>query len=539
MSDSDREQAAPTFERTRALAKRLLRSCREGDPVALERVRAQLPKLAALEAAAAAAAVKLADVQHALAREAGLENWAALKREVESREPFFAQVERFIRAWHRFDEATMARVLETHPDVAKTSIYAACAACDAALVEAWLARDPGLATATYGGSSWTALVALAASPLFSSTPERAAASVAIGRRLLDAGADPNAFVPLPGDTNGRLSALYFASNVGNAPLVELLLERGADPNDGESTYHAAEHDHRDVLELLVAHGAEISAAHGVWKNTVLYFLAGYRDLNPRAAKADAGMLWLLEHGADPNEPSYASRETPLHRVADFRRNLALARALLDHGADPNAQRADGRTPLDLAVRSGYGELEALLRAHGATATPRPADALLGACARGDLGAARAVIAAHPGLLAALSEEDRQAPVRAAENGQAEALRVFAALGFDLAGGGPGDSTPLHQAAWRGHVDAVRALLEARVPIDPRDRTYGSSPLAWAAHGSANCREADEDYVAVIDLLLAAGATREPSYNHWKEPPENLCSDAVEEHLRARGFVPKA
>ncbi len=192
-----------------------------------------------------------------------------------------------------------------------------------------------------------------------------------------------------------------------------------------------------------------------------------------------------------------------------------------------------------ARSSGYGELEALLRAHGATATPRPADALLGACARGDLAAARAVLAAHPGLLAALSEEDRQAPVRAAENGQAEALRVFAALGFDLAGGGPGDSTPLHQAAWRGHVDAVRALLEARVPIDPRDRTYGSSPLAWAAHGSANCREADEDYVAVIDLLLAAGATREPSYNHWKEPPENLCSDAVEEHLRARGFVPKA
>lgn len=542
MSDSIREPGAPeparSFEQSRALAKRLLMDCRSGDAAALERVRGRLPQLAALTLAAAAAAVKLADVQHALAREAGLSNWAALKRAYEAAEPLAAQLRRFIGAWHDADAAVMRRVLETHPDVAKTSIYAACGACDEALVRAWLARDPALATAPYGGSSWTALVALAASPLFDTSPAHAAASVSIGRTLLDAGADPNQTVPQPGSDHLRLPVLYFAARVGNAPLARLLLERGARPDDGESTYHAAEAGHLGVLEALGEYGADFSAAHSSWNNTVLYYLMGHREPSPMAATADAGARWLLEHGADPNVTSGASRETPLHRAADFGRNVDIARALLDHGADPNARRADGRTPLDLAVRAGQAALAALLRERGANPDVRPADQLLGACARGELAEARALLDAHPGLLDSLDDDARHAPLRAAEFGQAPALRALAALGFDLAVHGHGNSTPLHQAAWRGHVDAVRELLAAGVPVDPREDTYGSTPLAWAAHGSANCRDADEDYVAVVDLLLDAGARREPSFNHWNEPPENLCSEAVEEHLRQRGFVPK-
>ncbi|MBP8136941.1 MAG: hypothetical protein KAY61_01955, partial [Candidatus Eisenbacteria bacterium] len=100
MSDFVREPGAPeparSFEQSRALAKRLLKDCRAGDAAALERVRARLPQLAALAPAAAAAAVKLADVQHALAIEAGVANWAALKRAYEAAEPLAAQLRRFV-----------------------------------------------------------------------------------------------------------------------------------------------------------------------------------------------------------------------------------------------------------------------------------------------------------------------------------------------------------------------------------------------------------------------------------------------------------
>jgi ankyrin repeat protein len=538
MSGTDREPQAPSFERVRRRAKQLLRDCRRGDASSLARMRAVLPRLAALGDLGLATQIKLADVQHALAREAGLENWAALKHKVEAAEPFIQQVARFLRALGENDGDTMRHVLERFPEVARTSLHAACAACDRPAAEAWLARDPALVSAAVQrDSAWTPLVCLAQSPLFAIDEAHAAASVAIGERLLALGADANTSTPQPDDPAIRLSVLYRASERGNAGLVRLLLEHGANPNDGESTYHAAERNHRAVLELLLAHGAEISAAHPHWRNTVLYYLAGYREEQPMAASATEGMRWLLEHGADPNVPSYASQETPLHRVAALGRATPLAHLLLEHGADPSRPRADGRTPYDLAARAGHTAIAELLRARGAAGELRPVDAFLGACALGDEARARLVLDANPGLLETLAATEPDVLVHAAGHGRTEAVRALAAFGLGVANESRDGGTPLHWAAWNGRVATVRALLERSAPVNVRDRRYGSSPLAWAAHGSKYCRAADDDYTAVIDLLLAAGVDRALTYNNWGEPPEVLCSDAVAEHLRARGFAP--
>lgn len=539
MSTSDREPQAPSFERVRQLAKQLTRECRAGNAAALTRVRSQLPRLASLDASAAAGRVRLADVQHALAREAGVENWAALKVLVQSQEPLIAQVARFLRALPEGDLATMRRVLEQFPQVASTSIHAACAACDATVVERWLAKDATLATAKFRDTGWTPLACLTASPVFRIDDARRDASVAIGRRLLALGADANSFTLInAGDPNSKLSVLYHASHQGNAGLVKLLLEHGANPNDGESVYHAAEHDHRDVLDLLLAHGAEISAMQQPWGNTVLYFLAGYRGDHPSLGTIRNGMEWLLEHGADPNEPSYETREAPLHRLVAFGHGLEMVEMFLAHGADPRRARADGRTPYELAMRTGNTPVADRLRALGAGVEPlRPVDALLHACAIGDqAGALRAL--ETPGVREELLAHEHHALVDAVANGSPTGVRLLTALGFDLGQEGPWGGTALHQAAWRGRLDVVRTLLAAGAPLNVRDKTYGSSPLGWAAHGSANCREADDEYIAVIDLLLDAGADRPTSINQWNEPPENLASDAVADHLRARGFAPE-
>lgn len=540
MSADDRAPAAPSFERVRKLAKQLTRECRARDASAIARIQAQLPRLAALDAEGVATRVKLADVQHALAREAGLDSWAALRALVQSQEPLIAQVGRFLHALASADGATMRRVLDAFPDVARTSMHAACAACDPAAVEAWLARDPASATAVFHGSNWTPIDCLAASPLFATDDAHRAASVAIGQRLLAAGASANHLTSPPGGDHATLSVLYRASERGNAGLVKLLLEHGAHPNDGESTYHAAEYGHLDVLDLLLAHGAEISAAHQPWNNTVLYFLAGYRDDHPRAASATAGMRWLLEHGADPNVPSYDTREVPLHRIAEYGRGAAVAQLLLDHGTDPARPRADGRTPWDMAMRVGNGAVAELLRARGAGDRPlRPIDAVLHACVTGDIEGARRRLAAEPALRDELFASERHALVSAASSGSPGAARALTSLGFDLAEEGPWGGTALHWAAWHGRVEVVRELVAAGAPIDVRDKTYGCSPIAWAAHGSANCREADDDYIAIVDLLLPTKPDRAASYNKWGEPPENLSSDAVADHLRLRGFAPEA
>src|SRR5688500_6401827 len=301
--------------------------------------------------------------------------------------------------------------------------------------------------------------------------------VAIGRRLLDLGADANTST-MGEDGTSQLTVLYRASQQGNTGLVRLLLERGAQPDDGESAYHAAERNHRAVLELLLAHGAEISAVHPRWNNTVLYFLAGYREDQLRSREATLGMEWLLEHGADPNVPSYDHRETPLHRIAENGRNVAVAELLLSHGADLRQPRVGGRVPYEMAMRVGNAPVADLLSSRGGgVETLRPVDAFLHACATGNGSAALGMIDAHPGIRAELLGKEHSAILRMLESGNVGVLRIIEALGFDLGVEGPWGGTALHWAAWHGRLELVRALLAAGAPVNVRDRTYGSSPIA--------------------------------------------------------------
>ena len=322
------------------------------------------------------------------------------------------------------------------------------------------------------------------------------------RALLDAGADANAFTLADeADPNSRLPLLYRASITGNARAVLRLLERGAEPNDGEAIYHAAELDLREVLEVLVAGGADPGGRHAHWNNTPLYFLAGYHRFDDKRHSATSGMRWLLEHGADPNVTSYEFAETPLHKFAFEGREPEALAMLLDHGAEIDTKNAEGKTAYMLAVRSGALPTAEFLEQRGASTEVPSDDRFLGACRRGDTVAARALLEAEPALLASLETEDRWAGL------------------------------PLHHASWVGDVGAVRTLLAVGSPVNARDRVFGSSPLGWAAHGSAHCRSADDAYVEVVRLLLDAGAERSKAFNRWGEQPEAMASAVVAAVLR--------
>jgi ankyrin repeat protein len=212
------------------------------------------------------------------------------------------------------------------------------------------------------------------------------------------------------------------------------------------------------------------------------------------------MAYFLEQGADPNVVSYEVRETPLHKTAASGGNAATASLLLDHGANAAAVNAAGKTPYALAVRTGNVEVERLLVTSGGRTALTPDDEFLGACMRGDEAEARQRVGQDPALRDLLSNE----------------------VGFA--------GTPLHWAAWRGNVRAVRALVAVGASVNLRDRAFGSSPLGWAGHGSTHCRSSDEDYCEVVDLLRAAGATREASVNTWNEAPESMASPAVAARL---------
>lgn len=543
MSDSVTLPAGPaavfTLEAVRKHAKRQLKRARTGDSALRAALRAALPRLAALSDSEFATQVKLADIHHALALEHGQPNWAALKRHLEALDPVHMQAARFMAAIRAADLPRVTALFERHPLLAHYNLPCAVAVGNTDFAAAWLKNDATRAITPHPGDGWEPLLYACQSRFHQLGEPYAGGSLRCAELLLDAGASPNAFALWdPGDPASKLSALYLACESNNEAVVRLLLERGADPNDGESIYHAPQRNHFSCAELLLAHGADISRRHPRWDNTPLYFMCGYFEGAPDTGKHLLAVRWLLEHGADPNVTSYSHGETPLHRCASFHHGPELAEVLLAHGAQVDAPRADGRTPYVLAVRSGNAGLAVYLLEQGAApAQLGPLDALIGHAMNGEAEAAQQLAAAQPGLLAALNSEDQQCLADAAWRGQTAALRILAGLGFDLSHEGTSGGTALHAAAWHGNVEAVRILLELGAPVNVRDKTYGSSPLAWTAHGSSYCKRAvDEDYCCVAGLLLDAGADRATSINRWNEPPESMASQGVQQLLKTRGIA---
>lgn len=551
MSDENETPAAgdtQTLDGLRRQAKQLLKQAHAGDPVLLERLRVLLPRMASLSDAAIVETIKLADVQHAIARKSGHESWGALKGTLESIDPVHVQAGRFLAALQEHEIEKAKSILDAHPAVARYSIHTAAAVNDAATVESLLAEDPTQAAKPFGSHATEPIIyaSHAGVPDALDVPE--SERIRTVELLLNAGASANAYVKLNGSDDARIPVLYFACVSNNVTVVKLLLERGANPNDGESVYHAAEHNHRECLELLKTHGANLSGSHEYWGNTPLYFLAAYTESNRLHAASVQGMRWLLEHGADPNVASTFRSddsnnvahqgETPLHRIAEYGRSVQDASMLIDHGAQVDLPRADGRTPYALAVRVGNTAVAEYLASLGAVTTQlSEVDRLLGAIAVADEAVARSLAANNTDLVPSLTRADRMAIQGAIFSNREASVRLMLELGWPLTDEGEWGGTPLHWAAWSGRPNLVRMLLEHGAAVNVRDSQYGSSPIAWASHGSTNSRpDNDADYLDVVQQLLAAGSTRAESYNKWNEPPESMASPAVAQALRESGFT---
>lgn len=366
-----------------------------------------------------------------------------------------------------------------------------------------LEANPGSAAEEAGASSpATPLLWLCLSPFHGESSERDTGLLASARALLAAGADPNTC-----DARHGVPALYGVTGLNHAPAIaRLLLEAGAEVDDGESVFHAAERFHEEALELLLSHGADLNAT-GDWGNTPLYFLLRYRDVGHRP-EVERGLRWLLDHGADPNVLCDRDlRESALHVAVRRGQDARIVTLLLEHGADVHAPRGDGRTPWLLARRGGFEALTALLEEAGAAREPLSAvDELLAACGRGDSDDARRL--ATPEVRAALEPADHALPARAAATGRFGTVRACLAAGFPVDTADDMGATALHHAAIHGRADIARELLRAGAEPAIRDDEHDATPMGWARFGAECFADPEGDYPATIRALLEAGAAPE-------------------------------
>jgi ankyrin repeat protein len=431
------------LEQLRKQAKELVRAARAGDADALARLGGREPILAR--------------AQLVVAREHGYASWGALVTAVE------ADAEEFVLAATSGRRQRAEAMLRARPEIERDPW--------ARLV---LGHDWSGDPQTPGGPrKWAPLLYVCHSCF---------ASARVAKELLDRGADPN---------TRPLSALYGAAGIRHDPeLTRLLLEAGANPDDGESLYHSTEAESTECLRLLLEHGATTAGTNAL----------------PRALDDERTehVRLLLEAGADPNEGPIL-----VHTVRRGRSSQTL-RMLVEHGADLERRGAEwsrrgerGRTAYQHAVRRGRLDLAETLAELGASTEVDPIDEVLGAISRGEKPSAP--------LPEELDEDAGEILILAALWGPTDVVLDLVGPDFHGRVGGSPDGSLLAHAAWVGNAELVRALLGRGADASVRADATFDTPLGWAALGSEAYELPGRDYVAVAELLAAAGNTVEPRF----------------------------
>lgn len=180
-------------------------------------------------------------------------------------------------------------------------------------------------------------------------------------------------------------ALHIAASIGDAKSLELLVSAGADVNQtnaftGETPLLSATAlGHAGAIQFLLRNGADVRAVDDF----------GLSALHLATASSSTCLRLLLEWGAPPDARSRDGL-TPLLRVLSAptrseRERCQMVSLLLKHGADPTCSYGGtegptpdshvglrrggerplrrGDSPLDVARRFGFRDVEELLRRH--------------------------------------------------------------------------------------------------------------------------------------------------------------------------------
>lgn len=373
----------------------------------------------------------------------------------------------------RLRERARTMLMEDHL-LAEQDIHHAATVGDSVAVARFLSTDPHLVNQRGGFFDWEPLLYACYSRL--NLPNMSTFDVA--KLLLDRGADPNAHYMWGGQY--RFTALTGAFGEGemgpsNQPehekcvdLATMLLEAGADPNDGQALYNRMFEPGQFWIELLLKYG--LNSKHIVnWLDE-----DGDQLVPSKEYILDYQLRWAVERG-------YIER----------------ARLLIDAGANTAAKNRFGDSYSTIAFKRGDLAFAEELASLGSQRQEVPeVERFIAVCMSGNVADARALLQSNPSLVEQAENEFADTVGRAAGEGNLKGLKVFHELGFNL--NKMQGQTPLHQAVLGGHIDNVRWLSDVGCELGIRDDVHGSTPLQWAfALGRDECR----DFLSQFDLDL--------------------------------------
>lgn len=258
---------------------------------------------------------------------------------------------------------------------------------------------PLMYAALYGDSdSVRRLLAAGADPNLKNDAGATALMWAVGdlektRLLVDRGANVNAR-----SGNGRTPLMIAATHHGSTPVLQLLLDHGANPSAqspglfGVMTplAEAAYASDATAMHTLIARGADVKGAgvnplgFALEANcaTCIDLVIGSTskpDLNmamlfDTSPLGDSSLVKsLLDRGADLNAKDPDGNTLLTMVCAADTAPPELVKFLIGHGADVNARSPHGETALDVAMRHGHTPVVDLLMRAGAKPSEGPAE----------------------------------------------------------------------------------------------------------------------------------------------------------------------
>jgi ankyrin repeat protein len=523
--------ARPSLDQYKKQAKDLLKACKARDPEALQRIKKyhlRFDKLSDSEIGRVK--TTLADAQLAIAREHGFESWLKFAKRIEDlsaqglvagiTDPYAAFIKEasvpLDGSWHASGALVQAQaILAAHPKVAHRDIYTAAILGDDSDVRKCIALDARSANAKGGPLGWDALTYLCFSRYLRLDKGRSAGFVRAASALLDAGAHANTGWFEKGHHPEPVweSAIYGAAGLAHhAELTRLLLEHGADPNDEETPYHAAETYDNAALKVLVESGKLNEDS----LTTLLLRKADWHDYD--------GIKWLLQHGASPNRMTRWGN-TALHHAVLRDNRIETIKVMLDYGGDPTlltshpkhqAWGYKAKSSVAMAARRGRRDALELFEQRGITFGLEGVERLIAACNRNDATRIHAIIESEPHLVGEILREGGTLLAEFAGNGNADGIRLLLDIGVNagaLYKQGDGyfgiaeNSTALHVAAWKAYPAAVRLLIGRCTPVDALDGK-GRTALALAVRACVDSYWSYRRTPESVEALLRAGASME-------------------------------